>query len=188
MNHPPTDTARARVSEGPHPMRSTGAGGPRRTFPLTDLPTGLVLVLVALGVPRTVLADLDVVPPESGPLYYVVALTPFAVWLVAAVARRSVHPVLDHVIVGLLYGISLVVVHQLLWAAGPSLGHNPPQGALEFAQRFDPALQDLALRVYTSGIALAIGLGCGLVMALAALAANTMRSRGRQDGAEQSTR
>ena len=35
-----------------------------RRFPLTDMPTWLMLALVALGLPRTVLADLDIVAPR----------------------------------------------------------------------------------------------------------------------------
>ena len=36
-----------------------------RRFPLTDMPVWLMLVLVALGLPRTILADLDILAPES---------------------------------------------------------------------------------------------------------------------------
>ena len=32
-----------------------------RRFPLTDMPVWLMLVLVALGLPRALLADLDIV-------------------------------------------------------------------------------------------------------------------------------
>lgn len=46
------------------PSHRPDAGRPSNTFPLTDLPTWLALLLVALGVPRTVLADLDIVAPE----------------------------------------------------------------------------------------------------------------------------
>src|ERR1044072_1886847 len=117
---------------------TAGAGGPRR-FPLTDMPTGLMLGLVALGLPRTVLADLGVVLPESGLLYYFLALTPFAAWLAVAVVRRSRRPVRDFLVLGTLYGVSLLVIHQILWTAGPSLGHQPPQSAGDFAGRVPAA-------------------------------------------------
>jgi len=138
---------------------------------------GLALVLVVLGAPRTVLADLDVVPPESGPLYYVLALVPFAAWVAVALARRTRRPLADFLVVGLLYGVSLIVIHQLLWTAGSSPGHNPPASAVDFADRFGPAWRDLALRVYTSGIAMVIGIGAGAVTGLAALAAHAWRSK-----------
>jgi hypothetical protein len=144
-------------------------------FPGTDLPKGATLILVAIGLPRTILADLDVVEPESGPVYYVLALAPFVVWLVVAVMRTSRRPFLDFVVVGLLYGLSLVVVHQALWEVGPSLGHHPPASAVDFANRFDGAGRELALRVYTTGIAMVIGLGTGLVTGLVGFGADLVR-------------
>src|SRR3954449_3863456 len=48
----------------------------------------------------------------------------------------------------------LVLIAGVLWPAGSTLGHPPPQSALDFAARFDPGRRDLALRVYTSGIAM----------------------------------
>jgi hypothetical protein len=122
-----------------------------RTFPATDMPVWLVLALVALGIPRTVLADLDVVPPESGLLYYCLALIPFAVWLAVAIRRRSRRPLPDFLMVGALYGVSLAIVHQLMWTEGLALRHL--------------------------GIAMMIGLGTGLIVGLVALAANRWRSR-----------
>lgn len=146
-------------------------------FPLTDLPTWLASGLAFLGIPRTVLADLDVVAPESGLLYYLLALVPFAAWLVVALVRDNRRPFVDFVTVGVLYGLTLIVIHQVLWTVGPSLGHHPPAGAVAFAARFAPAWQDLVLRIYTSGIALLIGLGCGVVTGLIALAAHAWRAR-----------
>ncbi len=64
-------------------------------FWLTDLPTWLMLALVAVGLPRTILTDLAVVPPESGPLYYVLALAPFAAWLSVATVRPTRKPIAD---------------------------------------------------------------------------------------------
>lgn len=122
------------------------------------------------------LADLDVVPPESGMLYYGLALIPFAAWLGVALARRTRRPFADLLMVGLLYGASLVLIHQLLWTVGASPGHHPPASAVDFAQQFAPAWRDVALRVYTSAIAMLIG--SGAATGLVALAAHTWRSRG----------
>jgi hypothetical protein len=149
----------------------------RRSFPLTDMPTWLMLVLAAAGLPRTLLTDLGIVAPDSSLLYFFLALAPFAAWLTVAIARRSSRPFTDFVVLGILYGLSLVVVHQLLWGLGPSLGHRPPEGAVRFAERFSPALQDLALRGYTVAIAMLIGAGTGVVAGLVALAAHLWRSR-----------
>lgn len=148
-----------------------------RRFVLTDMPTWLMLALVAVGLPRTILADLDIVAPESGLLYYFLALTPFAVWLGVAVARRTRRPFMDFLVLGVLYACSLVVVHQALWDVGPSLGHRPPDGAVSFAEQFSGVWYDVALRGYTTVIALGIGVGTGLVIALVAVVAHRWHSR-----------
>jgi len=146
-----------------------------RRFPGTDMPVALTLALVAAGLPRTVLADLGIVAPESSLLYYVLALAPFAAWTAVALVRSTRRPFLDFLVLGALYGLSLIVVHQILWDAGPSLGHSPPESALAFAARFDPAWRELALRAYTSGIAMMIGLGSGAAVGVVAWCAQAWR-------------
>lgn len=153
----------------PHPVKQPN---PTRKVPLTDMPTGLMAALVAAGVPRTVLADLNVVPPESGLLYYVLALAPYACWLVVAVLRPTRKPIMDFLVLGVLYGISLMVIHQVLWGAE---GHIIPQSAHDFAEQFRPGLREPVLRVYTSGIAMMIGVGSGLVGSAVAFAASRVR-------------
>jgi hypothetical protein len=175
MNHSPNSVTTPATPATAAP--TAGATGVRRRFPATDMPIWLMLGLVALGVPRTLLADLDVVPPESGLLYYSLALTPFAAWLVVAVVRRTRSPIADFLILGVLYALSLVVIHQGLWELGPSLGYHPPESAVDFADRFDPSLRELAERAYTCGVAMAIGVGTGLVAAIVAAAARLLRSR-----------
>ncbi|NGN91825.1 hypothetical protein G5C66_03595 [Nocardioides sp. KC13] len=151
-----------------------------RRFPATDMSLGLVLTLVAIGVPRTVLADLGVVPPNSGLAYYVLALAPFVVWLAVALVRRSRRPFADFVVVGALYGLTLVAIHQALWGVGRSWGYRPPAAAFEFAERFGPEWYDLAARGYTCGVAMMIGLGSGVVVAVVASIASRARGRANQ--------
>jgi len=158
------------------PMAESHPGFLYRRFPVTDMPTWMMLALVALGLPRTVLEDLDIVAPESSLLYFVLALTPFAVWLAVAMVRRSRRPFMDFLVLGFLYGLSLVAVHQALWNVGESLGHHPPASALDFAAQFSSGWRDLALRGYTSGIAMVIGVGTGLVAALVAVGSHAWRS------------
>jgi hypothetical protein len=146
------------------------------------MPTWLMLALVAVGLPRTLLTDLGIVAPDSSLLYFFLALAPFAAWLTVAIARQSGRPFADFVVLGILYGLSLVVVHQLLWGLGPSLGHQPPEGAVRFAEQFALAWQDLALRGYTVAIAMLIGVGTGVVAGLVALVVHLWRSgRGRSN-------
>lgn len=154
-------------------------------FPRTDMGVALMLGLVAVGLPRTILADLGIVEPGSSLLYYVLALTPFALWLAVAALRRTRRPVMDFVVLGVLYGLSLVVVHQLLWDVGPSLGHEPPAAAVDLASAFPEALREVALRGYTVVIAMLIGLGTGSVAALVAWGAQAVRrDRGQRRSRE----
>jgi hypothetical protein len=171
------------ISASDRTVASDRLSGLDRRFPATDMPIWLMLVLVALGLPRTVLADLDIVAPEDSLLYYILALTPFAVWLVVAILRRSRRPFRDFLVLGILYGVSLLVVHQSLWDLGPSLGYHPPQSAVDFADQFSPAWQQFAQRTYTSGVAMLIGVGTGLVVAVTAIGSHAWRSsRARRAG------
>lgn len=157
-------------------MLAESAGRPRRGFLGTDLPWWLVLGLVALGLPRTILADLGIIAPESSLIYFVLALTPFAVWFAVALLLRTRRPVRDHLVVGALYGLSLVLVHEALWGAEASLGHHPPQSALDLAERFGSPLQELVLHGYSFAIAMMIGLGTGVVAAVVAAGAKVVRT------------
>lgn len=132
----------------------------RRPIPGTTWPAWLLLALVAL------------------------ALAPFAIWFALAVFRRTSRPLRDHLVAGTLYGLSLVIAHEALWAAaGSSLGHHPPDGAVNLAERFDSPLHELILHGYTAGIAMMIGLGVGVSAALLAVVANGVRSlRARRHG------
>lgn len=151
----------------------------RRNAPGTGMPVWLIAGLVALGLPRTILADLGIVAPESSWVYFVLALTPFAVWLAVAVLRATNSPLVDHLAVGALYGLSLVIVHEALWSVASSMGHHPLQGAVDFAARFDSPLDVVALHGYTFVIAMTIGLGSGLVMGVVAAVAKRVRAHAR---------
>lgn len=155
---------------------TAGHGPVRRSLLGTEMPGWLLLVLVALGVPRTVLSDLGVVTPESSWVYYVLALAPFAVWFAVAVLRRTGSPIKDHLVAGALYGLSLVVVHEALWNAGSSLGHHPSQSAVRLAEQVGPSLRDLVPHGYSFVIAMMIGLGVGLTAGLVAAVANRVRA------------
>lgn len=133
--------------------------------------------LVALGLPRTILADLGIVEPQSSWVYYVLALTPFAVWFAVAAVRRTATPIRDHLVAGALYGVSLIIVHEALWSVGTSLGHEPPSGAVALSQQFASPLRELIVHGYTAGIALMIGIGVGVVAAIIAAVAKLIRQR-----------
>lgn len=153
--------------------------GTRRPARFTDMPAWLLLTLVAIGLPRTVLADLDIVQPESGLLYSFLALGPFAAWLAVAIIRRTSRPITDFAVLGAAYGLSLTVVHHVLWNAAAGYGNRPPASAVDFARNFGAGLREIALHGYTIMIGMMIGIGSGLVAALIALTATTVRRRRR---------
>lgn len=168
-NNEPTEAATKQVKRS------------RRGILGADLTVWAMLILVALGLPRTVLADLGILVPEGSWLYYVVALAPYAVWLAVAVLRRTATPIRDHLLVGALYALSLVVIHELFWNVESSQGHNPPRAALELASGFASPVRELVIHGYEFGVATMIGVGSGAVMALVALAATGVRRlRGRR--------
>jgi hypothetical protein len=95
-----SDQSRSATVRAVRRITAGNSGWLNRRFFLTNLPTWLMLVLLSLGLPRTVLADLGVVAPESSWFYFVLALTPFVVWLAVAVFRPSRRPFLDFLVLG----------------------------------------------------------------------------------------
>lgn len=148
-----------------------------RRVPGTEWPPLVLLGLIALGLPRTILADLGIVEPEGSWVYYVLALAPFAVWFAVAGMRRTGRPVRDHLVAGLAYGLSLILVHESLSAVGASQGNYPPPSAVDFAEQFSSPMRGIALHGFTSAIALAIGLGVGALAAVTAVVSNRVRRR-----------
>jgi hypothetical protein len=148
----------------------------KRNFLFTSMPVWLVLTLILIMVPRTLLSDLGTITAET-PVYYFFALLPFAAWLGVAMFRPNKRSFRDFLVLGVLYSLTLIVIHQWLWNVGSSLGHSPPQAALDFSAGFDPAIRDMAVRGYTIIISLLIGIGSGAVVGLIAAAARLIRSR-----------
>ncbi|HWT26173.1 MAG TPA: hypothetical protein VN213_21880 [Solirubrobacteraceae bacterium] len=68
--------------------------------------------LAALGVPRVVAHDLGVGGDASSA---VLAIGPFAVWLVVLVRLRRGSVIGTALALGGLYGLALAVTHQILW-------------------------------------------------------------------------
>ncbi|WP_181274242.1 hypothetical protein [Brevibacterium oceani] len=133
--------------------------------------------LAALSLPRTVLSDLGVIETDGSVLYFVLALGLYTVWLAVAVLRRTSRPLRDHLLAGVLYGLSLVIVHELLWSFETSQGQNPSQAAIDLAARFESPLSDLVIHLSEFIVAMMIGVGSGLVTAFIALVAARVRAR-----------
>ncbi|MDF2508605.1 MAG: hypothetical protein K0Q52_2464 [Microbacterium sp.] len=78
------------------------------------LPVIALVGLAAIAVPRAILHDLHLIS-ESGLLTWILALGPVAVWIAVAVMKRVPKPFLTVLVIGIFYGIMLVITHQLLW-------------------------------------------------------------------------
>ncbi|MBV2363991.1 hypothetical protein KUM37_11655 [Streptomonospora sp. NEAU-YY374] len=105
------------------------------------LPPLAVLGLAALGLPRAVAHDLDLVGPAVNA---VLVFAPLAVWIAAAVLARAPRPLLTLTAVGACYGVLLGAVHLLLWSQGFDSGPPRLGGNLEGA--LPPAAEAALLR------------------------------------------
>lgn len=154
----------------------------KQKFFLTDMPVWLVATLVLLMLPRTLLNELGFV--DEGTLaYYILALTPFVIWLVIAILRKTNKPIMDFLVLGFLFGLLLIVIHQSLWHTGSAVSQHAPDFAVDFAARFDPAWRELIERSISAGISLMIGLGSGLLFSIIAAISTFVRSKLTKKGA-----
>lgn len=86
----------------------------RKIEQTVGLPWTTLFVLASLGVPRVVAHDLGLVDPH-GVINRILVGFPVVVWLLYVVWKNVKRPFLAWFSIGLLYGIMLAVVHQLLW-------------------------------------------------------------------------
>jgi hypothetical protein len=73
-----------------------------------------MVALAMLGLPRVILHDLHIID-SAHPLSWILSLGPVAVWVAVAVARKVRRPFLTVLAIGVIFGLMLVVTHQLLW-------------------------------------------------------------------------
>ncbi|QBI54985.1 hypothetical protein [Streptomonospora litoralis] len=120
-------------------MESRGGakGGVRRL----GLPWWGIVGLAALGAPRAIAHDLDLVGPA---LNSVLVFAPVVVWIAAVVLMRVPRPLLALLAVGAVYGVLLGGVHQLLWAQ--SFAGEPPALGGNLAGALPPAVESGVLR------------------------------------------
>lgn len=99
---------------------------PRRR-PLGFSPLALV-GLAAVALPRVILHDLHLIA-EGSPITWLLAVGPVALWIAVSLAKRVPNPFLTVLVIGAVFGVMLVVTHQLLWdvafqGAPPTLGEG----------------------------------------------------------------
>ncbi|MEI5583466.1 MULTISPECIES: hypothetical protein [unclassified Agromyces] len=143
-----------------------------RRAPVLGLPVLVVLGLVAIALPRVVVHDLGLVPPQ-GVAAALLAIVPPLVWIGVAVVW-STRPFRSLLAAGAGYGIGLAAIHNLMWGVvfagdAPRLGGNlaeVPQGIAE-----------VGMRIAASFSSLLVGLAVGALAGLVAWAVRAVVSR-----------
>lgn len=86
--------------------------GPRRPL---GMPVVTLIALAMLGVPRVVLHDLHIID-SAHPLSWILSVGPVAVWVAVAVALKVPRPFVTVLTIGLIFGVLLILTHQVLWS------------------------------------------------------------------------
>ena len=131
--------------------------------PATGLSFPVLLLLALIAVPRVVLHDLGLIR-EGTFVNALFVFVPPLVWIAVVLWRRVPNPFLTLLVVGLLYGVALMLGHQLLWTVAhegdpPTLGGNLAD--------LSPVVQQVIIRVFAALSSLVtgtvVGAACGLV-------------------------
>ncbi|UMG91856.1 hypothetical protein [Nocardioides sp. TF02-7] len=134
------------------------------------LPLWAVVGLALLSVPRIFAHDLGL---GGGPIPALLTVGPVVVWVVVVLAARVPSPWVTLLAVGVLYGVALGVVHNVLW--DEVFADDPPGlGAL------DPERAELPLRVAAFVSSVFTGTAVGLVAGLVATGLRALAGRWRR--------
>ncbi|MEU8224007.1 hypothetical protein [Kribbella sp. NPDC048915] len=118
------------------------------------LPPWAIVGLALLGVPRILAHDLGITSP---PIQGLLTLGPAIVWIFVVLRAKVPSPVVTLLAVGVVYGLALGIVHNLMW--GQVFGDNPPElGVL------DADTAEVPLRFATFVSSLFTGAAVGLVI------------------------
>lgn len=121
--------------------------------------------LAALGVPRVVAHDLDLVGPLANS---VLVFLPLAIWLAVALWRRVPHPFRTLLVVGLFYGALVAVTHQVLWTH--SFDGDPPALGGNLRDTLPPTWEAVVLRAFAFASSLFTGAFVGAIVGALGLA------------------
>lgn len=125
------------------------------------LPTWLIVALGLLGAPRVVLHDLDILPEGWSAASLVLTVLPVVFWVVMLVARRVASPLRDGIAIGLVYGIVLGGIHQLLWHR--AFEDDPPRLGGNLEGKLGEGAEEAVLRVAATFSSLGVGVALGAV-------------------------
>jgi hypothetical protein len=148
-----------------HNPRPTTGGKPcfycrrMRSKNSLGMPVTTVVGLAALGVPRVVAHDLNLVGPA---LNAVLVFLPILIWLGVVLWRRVPNPFLTLVSIGGVYGVLLAITHQLLWSS--AYGDNPPRLGGNLAGTMSPGAEEVLMRAFAFGSSLFTGVMVGVAV------------------------
>lgn len=136
------------ITKSPHPHSHTA-----RRHPL-GLSFWALVGLASVAVPRVILHDLHIIE-EGNPIAWILAIGPVALWIAVAVVKRVPNPFLTVLVIGAIFGVMLVVTHQLLWEV--NYQGNPPSIGTGPAGPVIPRIAALVSGLFTGAIIGAIG-------------------------------
>jgi hypothetical protein len=139
----------------------------------------VTVALAALGVPRVVLHDLDVIDGGDA-VNLLLVFGPPLVWIAFAVITRVPRPIRALTWVGGAYGVLLAATHQWLWDR--AFEDDPPRLGGNLEGRLSSGVEELVLRTFSVASSLATGLLVGVVCGL--VAAGVLRWQARRRGTE----
>lgn len=139
-----------------------------RDRPAPGLSFPALVLLALIAAPRVVLHDLGLIQ-EGTFVNALFVFVPPLVWIVVVLWRRVPDPFRTLLMVGVLYGVALMLGHQLLWNVAyegdpPTLG-----GGLA---GLSPVVQQVMVRVFAALSSMVTGTVVGAVCGLVALAAS----------------
>lgn len=110
--------------------------------------------LAAVALPRVILHDLHIID-EGSAVTWVLAIGPVALWITLAVVKKVPNAFLTVLVIGVIFGVMLVVTHQVLWNF--AYEGNPPSLGNSAAATVIPRIAAVFSGLFTGAIIGAIG-------------------------------
>lgn len=131
----------------------------------------VIVLLAALGAPRVVLHDLDIIH-EGTFINSLFVFVPPLIWIIATLVARAQRPFVTNLAIGAIYGVFLLLGHQIFWDS--AFGGNPPALGGNLSD-LDPAVETVILRVLSGLSSLLTGVIVGVATGAVAVAISRAR-------------
>ena len=121
-------------------------------------PWGIV-ALAGLGAPRALAHD---VGPVDATVNAILVFVPLVIWLVVVLWRRVPNAFVTLLVVGLVYGLVLGVIHQVLWTH--AYDGDPPALGGNLEGRLPSVVEDVVIRGFALVSSVVTGVLVGAVV------------------------